>query len=607
MAATHLRVALCALLIALGLAVAAGWLFGIEPLKSVVPGLSTMKFNTALGFIVFGFGTLGAGSEDIQRRRRAAGAGAFLILLGLVTLTQYVSGASFGIDELVVRDTGVLSGSGVPGRMSPLTAVAWLSLGAALALVAVGRTSASIAAGHFLSLGGGFVAFLAAAGYAFGAEAFWEIGFYTAMAFHTAVGLMVSVAAILLTRQDEGWLASLGDAPATRALFVKLIPFALLLPLAVGFLILIGSGFGAYNAAFGLALFVPFMTIALTALALVLARQARGSELAALQGAAALRQTEDRYRRIFEQTSDIIIAADLDQVITDCNPAAAEAVGLSREEAIGRGISGFVSAEDFERTTAMLRQKLEGGGTTRYDVRVRNSRGDWLFWEINSGLTYDDAGMPIGLHVVGRDITERKRAEEHQRLLVNELNHRVKNSLAVVQGLAHQTLRNGNVDPAVQRSLEGRLAALAAAHDVLTRESWCSASMRDIIEEAVALFCSDGRCSIEGPALRLNPRAAVSLALAIHELGTNAAKYGAFQSDAGQVAIEWKLMEGRLIFSWIERGGPKVAVPTRRGFGTRMIERGLAGELDGEVELSFDPEGFRCVVSAPAPKILEAA
>ncbi|HEX8533550.1 MAG TPA: PAS domain S-box protein, partial [Allosphingosinicella sp.] len=135
----------------------------------------------------------------------------------------------------------------------------------------------------------------------------------------------------------------------------------------------------------------------------------------------AMRESEERYRRFFEQTSDLILTADLGQVITDCNPSAAAAVGLTRDEAIGRRISDFVSPDDFGRTTEMLRQKLTTGGTTRYDVRVRSSTGEWLSWEIVSGLTHDREGRPVGLHVVGRDITERKRAEEHQRLLINEL------------------------------------------------------------------------------------------------------------------------------------------------------------------------------------------
>ena len=323
----------------------------------------------------------------------------------------------------------------------------------------------------------------------------------------------------------------------------------------------------------------------------------------ALEGSLrAVRESEERYRRFFEQTSDLILTAGLDQVITDCNPSAAAAVGLPREEAIGRKISEFVSPEDFDRTTEMLRRKMTEGGTTRYDVRVRSSTGDWLYWEINSGLTYDRDQRPVGLHVVGRDITERKRAEEHQRLLINELNHRVKNTLAVVQSIAHQTLRRGGVEPAARDALEGRLAALSAAHDVLTRESWSAASLSEIVANAVAPFCTPDRYTLEGPDIRLNPRTAVNMALAVHELATNAAKYGALSNAGGRILISWSTETGRLAFTWREEGGPAVSTPSNRGFGSRMIEQGLAAELGGTAELTFAEEGVVLRLNAPIPE-----
>jgi PAS domain S-box-containing protein len=312
------------------------------------------------------------------------------------------------------------------------------------------------------------------------------------------------------------------------------------------------------------------------------------------------RLSEERYRRIFEQASDLIITADLNQVITDCNPAAAEAVGLPREQALGRSISEFVSHEDFDQTSDMLRRKLKEGGTTRYDVRVRNKEGAWLYWEINSGLATGVEGRPVGLHVIGRDVTERKLAEEHQRLLINELNHRVKNTLAVVQSIAQQTLRAGDAPADVQTAFVSRLAALAAAHDILTRENWTSASMREIIENALTPFCGDGRCRIEGADRRLNSRTAVSLALAIHELATNASKYGALSNAAGSLSIRWTEEADRLRLIWTEQGGPQVVEPSRRGFGSRMIERAFAGEVQGAASLRFEPDGLICEVDAPS-------
>jgi PAS domain S-box-containing protein len=318
--------------------------------------------------------------------------------------------------------------------------------------------------------------------------------------------------------------------------------------------------------------------------------------------------SEDRYRRIFEQSSDLILTADLNQTITDCNESAAAAVGVPREQAIGRNISEFVSPEDFSRTTDMLTRKLKAGGTTQYDVRVRNNKGEWLYWEINSGLMHDADGTSLGLHVVGRDVTERKRSEERQQLLINELNHRVKNTLAIVQALAHQSFKGDRASEEEKAAFASRLATLASAHNLLTRESWEPVGLQEVIEATVSAVCSEEsqRVRTDGPPVILTPQSAVSVAMAVHELCTNAVKYGALSSSEGQVMARWSIEDGargrRLHLEWIEQGGPPVEPPTRRGFGTRMIERALAADLDANVELDFRPGGLVCRVDAPLPQ-----
>ena len=210
---------------------------------------------------------------------------------------------------------------------------------------------------------------------------------------------------------------------------------------------------------------------------------------------------------------------------------------------------------------------------------------------------------------VGR-VLERRRTEEHLRLLVNELNHRVKNTLAVVQSIAAQTLRGEDIEGARQ-AFESRLAALAAAHDLLTSQNWQSASLREVIEKA-GLGCgaSSERLTVVGPEVRVQPKTAVSVAMAVHELCTNAVKYGAFSNDGGTVRVEWGVDpsdgDSRLRLVWKEHGGPPVAKPTSRGFGTRMIERALAAELGGTARIDFLPEGIICTVEAPLPP-MEAA
>ncbi|UZK66224.1 PAS domain-containing sensor histidine kinase [Sphingomonas sp. M1-B02] len=320
-----------------------------------------------------------------------------------------------------------------------------------------------------------------------------------------------------------------------------------------------------------------------------------------------LRESEARFRRIFEQANDFLITTTLDQKITSVNPAVATTLGYAESEIIGRSIADFMDPEQFAISMASFNQKLQEGGNTRLTISVRAKDRRTLIWEINSRLTTDAQGVPTGLHAIGRDVTEAKRAEAHLRLLVDELNHRVKNTLAIVQGIAQQSFKS-DVDPRVaRRAFEGRLAALSEAHNLLTREHWGVVPMTQIIGDAVAPHGGPaGRFTLEGPDLPLVPKTAISLALAIHELATNAVKHGALSDAEGWVSIGWTRHQGdgpgRLTMVWEEHGGPPVAPPTRRGFGTRMIERGLAAELGGTVTIEFRPEGLVCTVDAPLPE-----
>jgi PAS domain S-box-containing protein len=236
-----------------------------------------------------------------------------------------------------------------------------------------------------------------------------------------------------------------------------------------------------------------------------------------------------------------------------------------------------------------------------YDVEHRVKRRDGRYrWARSRAFPRRDAeGNVILWYGNTEDIHERKVAEEHQRLLINELNHRVKNTLASVQAIAFQTLR-GEVPLAEARArFEARLMALSAAHNLLTEENWVGASLERVVKDATEHLAGDaGRFDVEGAPLRLAPRAALALAMALHELGTNAAKYGALAAEGGRVSIAWTADGERLRLEWRERGGPPVAEPTRRGFGSRLIERGLEADLGGAAALHFEPAGLRCEIHA---------
>ncbi|MXP41078.1 PAS domain-containing protein [Altererythrobacter soli] len=221
-----------------------------------------------------------------------------------------------------------------------------------------------------------------------------------------------------------------------------------------------------------------------------------------------------------------------------------------------------------------------------------------------AAIAFDNARLYREAQV---EIEQRKKAEQRQSLLINELNHRVKNTLAIVQGLAQQSFKGKLPVEAAREAFDARLGALAAAHNLLTRKNWETALLSEIISDSVSATTGalSSRVTLEGSEVVLPPQTAVSLTMAVHELCTNAIKHGALSNDTGTIAVRWEVTPGvsgpRLYLEWKEAGGPPVAAPTRRGFGSRMIERGLAAELHGSVTLEFAPDGLRCTIDAPLP------
>ncbi len=328
------------------------------------------------------------------------------------------------------------------------------------------------------------------------------------------------------------------------------------------------------------------------------ATQRLWSALQRLRTDFALRASEQRYRLIFEQAEDIIFTADIEQRITDANDAGAKAIGLARDALVGRSIADFVDPAGFAQTTSMLRHKLDHGGNTRHEVAVQSADGRHMLWENNSTLIVDPDKRPIGLLSISRDVTERRAFDERRELLIHELNHRVKNTLALVQAIAHQSFRARADSATAQDSFMARIRTLAGAHDLLTREQWEGVTLAELVRAATAPLEGD-RIAAAGDALVVTPKAAVALAMAIHELGTNAVKYGALSSPTGRVDIGWRIDGARLRFDWRESGGPRVTVPGKRGFGVKMIERALASDLGGTVSVDFAGDGVHCAIDAP--------
>jgi PAS domain S-box-containing protein len=318
-----------------------------------------------------------------------------------------------------------------------------------------------------------------------------------------------------------------------------------------------------------------------------------------------LRASEQRFRSLLEATTAVVWMTDADGAIVGESPSWAVFTGQSQADYGGWGWLDAVHPEDRDRSAEAWRAALSTGSPYESEYRLRHHDGTYRV-TVARGVPITGAGGQVREWIgANTDITEQKRAEEHQNLLIHELNHRVKNTLATVQSIAAQTLRNASTAEQAREGFESRLLALSRAHDVLTRENWEGAGLREIARQAVEPYANgrENRLRLTGRDIRLTPRMALALAMALQELATNAVKYGALVNGTGEIEIAWKTdrkTEPPLLrLRWEERGGPPVEPPQRRGFGTRLIERSLAQDLNGTVRIDFASSGVVCTVEAP--------
>ena len=340
------------------------------------------------------------------------------------------------------------------------------------------------------------------------------------------------------------------------------------------------------------------------------AYQRQAAEAASRQAEQEREQAAALLRTVIETAPSLIYAKDLDGRMVLANNALLDVLGKTWGEVVGRTDREFLTNQTQAETVMATDRRIMEAGQTEVCEDLLGTEGNqprvWL--STKTPLCNADQQV-IGLVGVSVEITERKQVEDRLRLMVDELNHRVKNTLATVQSIAMHTLRG--TDRAIRRTLEARFMALASAHDVLTRERWEGAGLIDVIAGALTPYggMEGGQFQVTGPPLRLQPRAAVALAMGLHELATNALKYGAL-SVGGQVHIQWSIGNGvspRLHMIWSERDGPPVTPPVQRGFGINLIERSLAQDLGGTAVMTFAPKGISCAIDAPLAELVASA
>jgi PAS domain S-box-containing protein len=339
----------------------------------------------------------------------------------------------------------------------------------------------------------------------------------------------------------------------------------------------------------------------------------------------ALAESEARLRTLAEALPGFVWTARADGAFDWVSPRWYAYSGAQPGAALGWGWGAWLHPEDAGRVAERWRATVAAGAPEHEDeFRLRAADGEYRWFLVRVAPVRGPDGRVERWVGTCTDVDPRHKAEERQSLLVNELNHRVKNSLAVALALADQTRRACEAANHPAERFHGdfqtRIVALAAAHDLLTREHWEGAPLTKLVRTALAPHAGKAdasaasRVSASGPPVRLAPETAIALAMAMHELATNAAKHGALSVPAGRVEVAWRVEpaapDGRkggaagrvLVLEWSEHGGPAVAgPPKRRGFGSRLIERGLPIQLGrgGTVDLDFAPEGLRCRIRAP--------
>jgi PAS domain S-box-containing protein len=308
-------------------------------------------------------------------------------------------------------------------------------------------------------------------------------------------------------------------------------------------------------------------------------------------------------KSVLKSSGDCIAVLDLGGEILFMNPAGQELMEVDDFASIRGKVWRDFWKDEGRLAASEAIQAARAGGTGRFRAEANTLQGTPKHWDVQLTPIFDEEDTPQLLLSISRDVSEERKAEEHRRFLAYELEHRLRNSLAMVSAIVSQTFRTAVSKEDALNLVLTRIIALSRAQDILTKTSWKGASIIDLIEGALSPHQSgEGRYRLSGPDIMLSPRHSLSLALAIHELATNATKYGALSNSVGYVDVRWSIGiidgEARFRFDWKEIDGPPVAKPERRGFGSRLIEQILASDFGTESRIEYAPSGVNCSVTS---------
>lgn len=592
----------------IGEIVLAMWLDVIPGLEAALPSVDGMTPNAALGVIAAGLGLLCFTFRRLRLLARVIGF--VLVAAGLVVFGQYLLGIDLGLGQLLLPvEVPANEADGMPARAAPGVTGSLVLFGLALMYAKRGKTLAAFS--QIIALVMLAQVLIVLAGYAYGVATNYYPFPFTAMSVYGAVSAFLLAVGLLAASPEYGVAAAIVEPSPAGEMLRRLLPGILVLPLVIGWFARQAEAQSLYDSAATLAIFSVASIMVLAVFAWTTIGAVRRADEDRNEVLMELRGQREWLSTTLGSIGDGVIATDPNGSVLLLNKVAEQLTGWTAAEARGRPIW-----EVFRVIDEGTRKSIDDPALKALRERevTRLESGALLITRDDRELPVEHSGAPIvgydgslaGAVLVFRDVTDRRRTAQRQTMLVGELNHRVKNALAIVQSLVQASLRQATTKPAqaMARTLAERLQALHRAHDLLLESQWSGASLKAMVERELEPYQREGgpKITIKGPDVLLPPQCTSILAMTLHELATNAVKYGALSQNTGQLGVSWKTGRGnRLYLVWEERGAPAVPVApkTSGGFGSQLIDKGIRHNLGGETKVDFRPGGLYVELNVP--------
>lgn len=588
---------------AFGAAVLIGWRLEEPLLVQGFPSSLTMTPNSAAGFVLAGLGLLALTFRITRPLARLFG---LLMIFGAgATLSQDITGHDLGLDQLLFTVPPEVADRVWPGRMSP---------GAALALIIIGCTLVTTARQGWLLIAITecmLIAILVLAitnliGHSYEITQLYNPFPFTAMPIHMGIMLALTAAGLSAACPDRGFAKSVLDPSAGGQMMRRLLPGIVIVPVLLGWIVHRGLIREVYSDAAGTALFAVSTIVIMTFFIWLTSVALRHSDQERQDALVELHRQRESLRMTLVSIADAVVATDHRAEVSLMNAAAQALTGWTLSEARGRPLHEVfhivdeTSGEPLGDPTAEALKDNQIVGLVECNlVRKDDSR---IPIEHTTAPILNQKGKAGGAVLIFRDITERRRAEEQQRMMVGELNHRVRNVLMIVQSLVQASAQHTGDKSAkeMSKTLTDRVQSLGRAHELLLNTHWTGASFKQMVEMELAPYGQDNprKIVLRGRDVLLTPQCTSVIAMALHELATNAAKYGALSTPEGELSVKWAVRRSVLTINWVERN-IEVRDGRSSGFGTRLIDRGIRQNLGGDATLDFHDNTLAVTMSIP--------